>query len=41
MVTIWIYAPMSVDAYGIDADDLAVLRAQTSAATATEDLSLL
>ena len=28
MVTIWIYTPMPVDAYGIDADDLAVLRAR-------------
>ena len=35
------YAPIAVDAYVLDADDLAVFRAQTSAATATEDTSLL
>ena len=33
--------PIAVDAYVLDADDLAVFRAQTSAATATEDTSLL
>ena len=36
-----VYAPIAVDAYVLDADDLAVFRAQTSAATATEDTSLL
>ena len=33
--------PIAVDAYVLDADDLAVFREQTSTATATEDTSLL
>ena len=41
MVIIRVYAPIAVDAYAFDADDLAVFRAQTSAAIATEDTSLL
>ena len=40
-IRVRIYVPMSVDTYVLDADDLAVFRAQTSAATATEDTSLL
>ena len=36
-----VYAPIAVDAYVLDADDLAVFRAQTSAAAATEDTNLL
>ena len=35
------YTPTAVDAYVLDADDLAAFRAQTSAATTTEDTSLL
>ena len=44
VVIIRVYAPpIAVDAYAprLDADDLAVFRAQTSAAIATEDTSLL
>ena len=40
-IRVRIYVPMSVDTYVLDADDLAVFRAQTSAAIATEDTSLL
>ena len=41
VIRVRIYVPIAVDAYVLDADDLAVFRAQTSAATATEDTSLL
>ena len=41
VVIIRVYAPIAVDAYALDADDLAVFRAQTSAATVTDDTSLL
>jgi len=40
-IRVRIYVPMSVDTYVLDADDLAVFRAQTSAATVTDDTSLL
>ena len=39
-IRVRIYVPMSVDTYVLDADDLAVFRAQTSAATVTDDTSL-
>ena len=41
VVRILVFAPMSVDAYVLDADDLAVFRAQTSAQTAAEHINLL
>ena len=41
MGIIRVYAPITVDTYVLDADDLAVFRAQTSAATVTDDTSLL
>ena len=40
-IRVRIYVPMSVDTYVLDADDLAVFRAQTSAATVTDDTSFL
>ena len=41
VIRVRIYVPIAVDAYVLDADDLAVFREQTSTATATEDTSLL
>ena len=39
-IRVRIYVPMSVDTYVLDADDLAVFRAQTSAQTAAEHINL-